>query len=382
MIFQVLVLIVLLAFALNLILNLIALKRPSKSAGLPDPAPFVSILVPARNEEANIGRCVDSLLAQDYPAFEVIVLDDNSTDNTAAVIAEIQQRDPRLRLINGKPLPPGWAGKPFACHQLASEAVGSWLLFIDADTVHQSFMLRGVMEMSVRGRLSLLSGLPRQLTSGFSQRIVMPLMYFIILSWFPIWFLNKTGKPWPTMAIGQFMLFPKEAYWKVGGHAAVKTRIIEDVWFGVEIKKSGGRFVAADLSTVMSTDMYQSVETMSEGWGKWIYSVMSLSPIALGAAFAAVYLFFLAPYFWLVHSFVLDSGPSDWKYVVLAQVIVLLLMRWAVDHRFKEPAGSFIFHPLGIIFLVLVAIYSAGRRAVGAGVAWKGRVYDGRSRIE
>ena len=382
MIFQVFVLIVLLLFALNLIFNLIALKRPSKFAGIPDPVPFVSVLIPARNEETNIGQCVLSLIHQDYANFEIVVLDDNSTDNTAAIVAAMQENTSHLRLIHGEPLPSGWAGKPFACQQLAHQAAGSWLLFVDADTVHKPFMLRSVMSMALHEKVSLLSGLPRQVTSGLPQKIVMPLMYFILLSWFPIWFLNKTRKPWPTLAIGQFMLFPKEEYWKVGGHAAVKTRIIEDVWFGAEIKKAGGRFIAADLSTVMSTDMYKSVETMSEGWGKWLYSVMALSPVALIAFFAAAYLFLLAPYFWLVHSFALDSGPSDWKLIVLAQVIVLLLMRWAVDHRFREPVGSFIFHPLGIIFLVLVAIYSAARRAVGAGVAWKGRVYDGRSHVK
>jgi hypothetical protein len=162
----------------------------------------------------------------------------------------------------------------------------------------------------------------------------------------------------------------------------VKSRIIEDVWFGAEIKKAGGRFIAADLSDVMSTDMYHSVESMSEGWGKWMYSVMALSPLALAGFFAAAYFFFLAPYFWLVNSFLAESGPADLKFVVLAQVVVLILMRWAADHRFREPAGSFIFHPLGIIFLVLVAIYSAARRAVGVGVAWKGRVYDGRSQVK
>jgi chlorobactene glucosyltransferase len=382
MIFQVFVLAVLLLFALNLIFNLIALKRTSKSTKMTGPFPMVSILVPARNEAANIGKCISSLIKQDYPDYEVVVLDDNSTDNTAAIVASLQETDPRLRLIHGQPLTPGWAGKPFACHQLATEARGSWLLFIDADTDHKPYMLRSVIALAVREKLSLLSGMPRQVTSGLPQKIVMPLMYFILLSWFPIWFLNNTRRPWPTLAIGQFMLFPKEEYWRVGGHAAVKDRIIEDVWFGAEIKKAGGRFIAADLSNVMSTDMYQSVETMSEGWGKWMYSVMALSPFALAGFFAAAYFFFLAPYFWLVHSFVIDSGPSDWKFVVLAQVIVLILMRWAADHRFKEPAGSFIFHPLGIIFLVLVAIYSAARRAVGVGVAWKGRVYDGRSQVK
>jgi chlorobactene glucosyltransferase len=382
MVLQFIVLAILLLFALNLALNLAALKRPSRSAKIPRPAPFVSVLIPARNEEKNIGICLDSLVNQDYPEYEIIVLDDNSTDGTAATVGEIQATNPRVRLVNGKPLPYGWAGKPFACQQLASEARGEWLLFLDADTIHQPFMLRGVISMAAENRLSLLSGLPRQMTSGLPQKIVMPLMYFIMLSWFPVWFLNKTRKPWPTLAIGQFMLFPRDEYWKVGGHAAVKNKIIEDVWFGAEIKKAAGRFISADLSTVMRTDMYGSVEAMAEGWGKWIYSVMSISPVALVAFVAVAYVVFLAPFLWLANSLLLDPGEADWRFIVLAQVAVLWIMRWAVDRRFREPALSFIFHPLGIIFLVLVALYSAARRALGAGVTWKGRVYETWSRIK
>ncbi len=382
MIFQIVILAFLLLFSLNLALNLLFLKRPSGSDEKLPTAPFVSILVPARNEEANIERCLDSLMKQDYPAYEILVLDDNSTDKTAEIVLRIQENSPAVRLLRGKPLPEGWAGKPHACYQLAQQAAGPWLLFIDADTVHAPFMLRSVMKIAVEQKASLLSGLPRQLTSGLPQKIVMPFMYFLVLSWFPIWFLNGTKKPWPTLAIGQFMLFPSDEYWRVSGHRAVKSRIIEDVWFGVEIKKAGGRFVSVDLSQVMFTDMYKSIGPMVEGWAKWFYSIIALSPLALFALFAVAYLVFLAPFFWLANGLMLDKQPVDWIIIVLAQVLTILVMRCVVDYRFRGPVFSFVFHPLGLIFLICVALYSTARRALGAGIAWKDRIYESRFNIK
>jgi chlorobactene glucosyltransferase len=382
MVWQVVVLVGILVFAVNLIFNLIALRRPSSTTGILKNPPFISVLIPARNEEANIEKCINSLQNQDYPEYEIIVLDDNSTDSTAAIVSRIQGQDSRVQLLQGKPLPDGWAGKPYACLQLARKASGSWLLFIDADTVQQPYMLRSVISVAVEEKVSLLSGMPRQLTSGLTQKIVMPLMYFLLMSWFPVWFLNHTKKPWPTLAIGQFMLFPRHEYWKVGGHEAVKTRIIEDVWFGTEIKKAGGRFVCADLSRVMSTDMYSSVAAMTEGWCKWMYSIIAMSPIALAGFFMAAYLFFLAPYFWALQGLMSGSHFETYIHIVLAQVVIIMLMRWACDRHFREPSTSFVFHPLGIMYLVLVAFYSTARHAVGAGVAWKDRLYDSRSHIK
>lgn len=382
MILQFIVLFGILLFAVNLIFNLVALRRPTSVTRMLNNPPFVSILVPARNEEANIQKCISSLQNQDYPEYEIIVLDDNSTDNTTAIISHMQEKDSRIQLLQGQLLPDGWAGKPFACQQLAMQARGSWLLFVDADTVHEPYMLRSVISIAIEEKVSLLSGMPRQMTSGLWQKIVMPLMYFLLMSWFPVWFLNRTKKPWPTLAIGQFMLFPTREYWKVGGHEVVKTRIIEDVWFGAEIKKAGGRFVCVDLSQVMSTDMYTSVVSMTEGWGKWMYSIIAMSPIALAGFFMAAYLFFLAPYFWLAQGLVFGEAFETYIHIVVAQVVIIMLMRWSCDRHFKEPSVSFIFHPLGILYLVLVAFYSTARHAVGAGVAWKDRLYDSRSHVK
>jgi chlorobactene glucosyltransferase len=382
MLYQVIIAVGLVCFMLNLILNLRSLKVPRADSRIPRPAPLVSVLIPARDEEENIGACLDSLRKQDYPNFEILVLDDNSVDNTAGIVSRIAAEDDRIQLIRGESLPEDWAGKPFACYQLATKARGSWLLFVDADTTHAPHMLRGALDLALKLKTSLLSGFPRQLASSLPQKVAIPVLYFVILSWMPLWWLHRSKHPRPSLAIGQFLLFPKEEYWRIGGHEAVKSRILEDVWLGIEINRHGGRHVAVDLSPVVSCNMYRNLGAMWEGFVKWIYSVMALSPLALAGMLAAGYFFFLAPFYWLWNGFFVVAAPTIWCEVVIGQVAVILLMRGLIDNRFKEPAISALLHPLGFSFLFISAIYASGRRLVGAGVRWKKRIYGGESTVE
>jgi chlorobactene glucosyltransferase len=381
MLYQVIVAVALVGFAFNLVLNLRSLKKPRDSR-IPGTAPFVSILVPARDEGANIGTCLESLRRQDYPNFEVLVLDDSSSDNTRNVVAGIAARDKRIRLVEGEPLPAGWAGKPFACHQLARQASGDWLLFIDADTIHTANMLRTTIALALEERPSLLSGFPRQLAASLPQKIAIPVLYFVILSWLPLWWLQSSRKPRPSLAIGQFLLFPKEEYRRIGGHEAVKSRILEDVWLGIEVKRHGGRHIAIDLSPVVSCHMYRNLGAMWEGFVKWIYSVATLSPLALVGLLVAGYIFFLAPFYWLWNELFVVTVPTGWGPIIIFQVVTILAMRWLVDNHFREPLISCLLHPLGFSFLFLACLYASSRRVIGAGVQWKTRLYGKESSVE
>jgi chlorobactene glucosyltransferase len=381
MIYQIIVVAGLCLFLINLLLNLKMLRRPTGTT-TPDPAPLISVLIPARDEEENIEACLTTLQQQDYPNFEVLVLDDNSTDKTAELVDKVARNDTRIRLIRGGKLPPGWAGKPFACYQLARNAVGEWLLFIDADTLHAPHMLRSVLSLAIELNASLLSGFPRQVANSLPQKIAIPVLYFVILSWFPIWWLQMSRKSRPSLAIGQFLLFPKEAYWKIGGHKAVKSRILEDVWLGVEINRSGGRHVAVDLSRVFSCNMYHNLRSMWQGFVKWMYSVASLSPVFLVAMMIIGYIFYLAPFYWLWNELFAVPSPTDWRFLIFAQIILILLMRWIVDNYFKESTISFIFHPIGFSYLFMAVIYGCFRQIIGKGVAWKERVYEESSGVK
>ena len=382
MLYQQIVCILLAAILFNLLLNLRALRKPRSDIELPAPAPLISILVPARNEEANIGVCLESLRQQDYPNFEILVLDDSSADGTADIVARIASEDSRVRLLRGQPLPPGWAGKTFACHQLAQEARGSWLLFTDADTVHAPAMLRRVLGVALISRAALISGFPYQRTTSIWQKTAMPILfYFMLLCWMPFWWLQRSRCTMPSVAIGQFLFFSAEEYRSIGGHEAVKSRIVEDVWLGIEVSRHKYRQLTLDLSSLVSCQMYREFGSMWDGITRWLYTVASLSVVSLVGMMAVVLFLFLAPFLWLAYGLLLAQPDFAWEVLVALQVAIVFLARFLAGRRFSQPKTSIVLHPVGILFLVLVACYASYQYLTGAGVRWKGRVYDAGSQI-
>ena len=203
------------------------------------------MLVPARNEARRIEPCLRSLLAQDYPNYEVIVLDDHSEDDTARVVLDLGlARAPTStrRLIAGRPLPAGWTGKGWACHQLAAAARGEYLLFTDADTAHAPEALGACLGKAIDTGASLLSAWPRQETGTWSERAVIPLVYVLLLGALPHRMLRRLQRRpeyarWMSpgglatlgAANGQYLLFRRDAYEQIGGHAAVCDHLVEDV---------------------------------------------------------------------------------------------------------------------------------------------------------
>ena len=373
MLYQLIVAGCLLGFLANLILNLRSLIVPSHKDSLPEP-PLVSVLVPARNEEANIGKCLESLSRQDYPNYEVIVLDDNSSDSTAAIVSGFAAKDGRIRLIKGEPLPRSWAGKPFACHQLASQAKGSWLLFTDADTIHAPTMLRSVLPAAISLRASMLSGFPRQISNSWAQKVVTPVWQFVIMGWLPLWLVQHGRKA--GLAIGQFLLFQKDEYWRIGGHEAVRARVLEDIWLGIETSRKGGRHVVVDLSNEVSCNMYRDIGATWKGLARSIYSVIAISPPALAALVLAAWVFYIAPFYTLWHELFIFPFPSPWLNVVIFQVGIIIVMRLLCDLHFKSSIIAAILHPVGISFLFLDVLYAGARRLIGPGIPWKDRVYE------
>lgn len=382
MLYQQIVFVLLAALLLNLLLNLRALKKPKSDVQLPEPAPLISVLVPARNEESNIGMCLDSLRHQDYPNFEILVLDDSSTDGTADIVAQITAEDSRVRLLQGQPLAPGWAGKTFACHQLAKEARGSWLLFTDADTIHAPSMLRRVLGVALVSRAVLISGFPYQQTTSIWQKMVLPIMfYFMLLCWMPLWLLQRSRRNLPSVAIGQFLFFSAVEYRSIGGHEAVKSRIMEDVWLGREVSRHHYKQLTLDLSSLVSCEMYRELGTMWDGIARWLYVVASLSVVSLVGLMAVALFLFLAPFLWLAYGLLLGQPALAWEVLVTLQVAIVFLARFLAGRRFSQPGTSVILHPVGILFMVLATFYASYQYITGRGVRWKGRVYSSRTQI-
>ncbi len=351
---------------------------------------MVSLLVPARNEEANIEACVRSLAAQDYPQLEVIVLDDRSEDDTAAVLERCgfvetaENPKARLKWIRGVDLPQGWAGKPWACHQLAGQAQGQWLLFTDADTIHDPGAVSAAVELAVKERASLLSAWPWQKTGSWSERLVVPLLYILTHVFLPqamvrgfLRFPEVAARLGPRRmasfgaANGQFMLFTRDAYERAGGHEAVRDHLVEDVAIGRRIMADtgkGARLVNADSSGLVRCRMYRSFAEVWSGFSKNVRPVFErngFSFVAFGVFQAAV---FVLPFLFVI----LPLAGREW---VVAQIAVILLIRTVLALRFRTSWWSVVLHPFAYALAMLIALNSWRLSRAGK-IQWKGRIYD------
>lgn len=338
--------------------------------------PFVSILVPARNEEENIKNCVTSLLEQEYPNFEVVVLNDSSEDRTGDILKSIQQSYPGLKVITGKQLVEGWTGKTYACKQLAEETKGEWLLFTDADTTHKKSSLKEAMYTALYRNADLLSVFPKNEMITFSEKLIMPMLYFTSFVLLPHYFVDKKGFVKFGMAVGPFMLFRRSAYDKIGGHESVKHSILEDVNIAKKIKAAGLQLVVADGQSRCTVRMYRNFKEIWNGFSKNIFAGFNYSaPILFTIDILYLLLFFL-PFLFLVLYIIsgFTAGPA--AVLVTAQVIILYLIRILLSLKFRLGFVSTLLHPLGALLVPVIALNSWRWIASGAGAKWKGRVYQ------
>ncbi len=338
--------------------------------------PFVSILVPARNEEVNIRNCVTSLLNQDYPNYEVIVLNDSSDDKTDEILNGIKSEYPKLKIIQGKPLEEGWTGKTFACKQLAAQAKGEWLFFTDADTTHFAVSLRDAMNIALGRNADLLSVFPKMIMKSFPEKIIMPMLFFIAFVMLPFYFVYKKGFTKFAMAVGPFMLFKRSAYDKIGGHESVKNAIVEDVWLSRKIKEHGLRLAVADGQKLYTVRMYRGFKEIWNGFSKNIFAGFNFSaPMLFTINLMYVVLFFL-PFIFLFQ-YIFSENKNEPEFVlVFIQVIILYLIRILLTLKFKLGFISTLLHPLGALAVPVIAFNSWRWISSGTGALWKGRIYQ------
>jgi chlorobactene glucosyltransferase len=347
-------------------------------------APTLSVLVPARNEEQCIENCIRSLIAQDYEQLEVLVLDDQSSDTTPAIVEQIQAELPenqkgRLRLLHGKGLPAGWIGKNFACHQLAQCASGNYLLFTDADTVHQRGMARAVIDYMHTLNVQLLTAQPEHLMESLGEHLIVPLLNFTILTLLPIALILKRPEASLATGNGQLLCFERHAYEKIGGHAGVKGRILEDVLLARTIKAAGFRMVFVDAQELVCCRMYHSFAEVWAGFSKNLFAFYNYSlPFALLAIVLNLALFVLPLLLLLTSPFT----ALPFMAVLLAFVAYLLpvLMRVLLTLRFIHFQRGLmlvlcLFHPLSILLECLILLNSIRWHYRKAGTSWKGRYY-------
>lgn len=382
MIYQIAILTIASLFILNLAITLRIIRIPVNRMPPLHGNPFISVLVPARNEEANIARCIDSLRQQDYPHYEVLVLDDESTDRTAEIVGSIAASDYRVRLLRGAPLPEGWAGKPHACHQLSLSAQGDYLLFTDADTTHAPHMLRTVIPLAQHSGASIISGFPRQIVRTLREKAAIPVVFFLLISALPLSVARLSHTLPQSFMIGQFILFPRSEYERIGGHESVKARILEDMFLGAEVRKHGGRQLTLNLSTVVCCRMYRNRASLWEGFLKWGYSFAAVWPKATPITGLCLLVVFSSPFLSAVAGLFL-ANEHGYSILVLAiiQVGVILGGRLACDRALRTPMESSFLTPLGIAFFLLAMLYGSILRLAGRHVNWKQRRYGGRTSV-
>ncbi len=356
---------------------------PDASAQQPDVPrewPPVSIIVPARNEERNIVACVESLLAQEYPDFEVIVVDDASTDATPRLLDRLCRAYPgsvTLRVVRVEDLPRGWAGKPHALHTGAGSASGEWLLFTDADTRHEPEALRAAMRLALEHHLDMVSFGTTQNLPDFWGRVLMPMAYMGISMLYPP---ARVNDPRSQVAIanGQFILIRRVMYDRIGGYdtPAMRTTILDDRDLAAAVKRAGGRLALVDGREYVHTTMYHGLAEHWDGWSKnayagsrgglWFFVLM-----VLGLPMVCI----------LPFALLLAGALSRRPRLVLpaaASVAATLAYRSRLDRELGVPRRYGWTHPLGALVFTGILARSFWRVRSGRGVVWRGRTYQPR----
>ena len=359
---------VLLLIALS---NLRSLRRLGDHHS-PAAFPRVSVLVPARNEKANIGSCVRSLLAQQYPDFQVLVLDDNSSDETWQLLQALATEDSRLRVIKGKPLPREWLGKNWACHQLAQAAEGELLLFTDADTRHHPYALRDAVAALLAEKADFVTAVPREEVVSWAEKLIVPLLLWSIISFVPLWLAYKVRTPLLSATIGQFMLFSRQAYEQIGGHAAVKQNVLDDLTLGRRIKAHGLRWRILDGGERIDCRMYENSHQVYEGLSKNLFAVFQYNVPVFVFIWLWLGVVFLEPLIMLLLG-ITGIHVSGVSLGLAAAAVALSLLLWGITHwRFGFPLYLVFFYPITMLLSVAIAMNSMVLTVRGR-ATWKGR---------
>src|SRR6202795_2099848 len=328
--------------------------------------PEISIIVPARNEEASLGDCLVSLAAQTGVAFEIIVVDDGSTDRTR----EIAQSFAKVRVISPEPLPDGWTGKNNAVVAGAKEARAPWLLFTDADTVHRPGSLARALDEAKTEGADLLSYSPEQVAVTFAERAVMPVIFAELAAKYPPQKVRGQNSE-IVAANGQYLLVRRAAYDAVDGHAAVATEILEDVALARSFRNAGKCVYFRYGGDAVRARMYRNWPQIRDGWTK---NLALLFPHPERLAVQSLFLWFVA---WSALGVAMSGAASQhFAWIAFAALWLLLYRRIRVAHF--SPANNLIAIAFGLPTFAYLLLRSKKAYANGQ-VSWKGRAYRTRN---
>ncbi len=342
-----------------------------KNAPKPKYHQKVSVLVPARNEERNIAACLEGLLSQDYSDFEVIVLNDHSQDLTVEIVERFCEKDPRVRLLEGQELPPGWTGKNWACHQLSQEANSEILIFTDADNRHIPVALANTVGWMQKLKLGLFSAFPQQITSTLSENLVVPVIDMFVYSGLPLWLTYYTLSPHVAAANGQWIAFTRHAYDHIGGHLAVRDQMVEDVELSRLAKRENVRILTAAGTGVVFGQMYHSIREVWEGFSKNIFGLTGYKTVLFFIIVLVLLYACVMPY--------LMIWIRPFSMMAATAITLNVFLRLILSLKYKHPVFTgVVLHPVAVLFTVIIGLNSFLRFKTGC-MWWKGRKIDIRS---
>lgn len=353
-----------------------SLRHQNPSYNASKEMPLVSICIPARNEEAVIERCVTSALKQSYPNFEILVLDDNSTDRTTEILENLSEIIHNVHTISGKEKPADWLGKPWACHQLSEHAKGEFLVFIDADVwLEEEAITKAVNSLGISDTITVW---PKQHVVTFWEKMIIPMIYLGLYTLLPAkyveqnprWLpkpLRKKFAPAFAAACGQFIAFNRNAYDKIGGHTSVRQEIVEDVELARQVKRNGLTITMYDGVDTVNCRMYHNHQELFEGLRKNFFVGFGRNlPLFLFMA-AMQIIVFVIPFV------ALAIGSPQEKMIAGILIAIFLLQRWLLDLKFKWNPFISLLQPVTILWYEVLGIRCIWDHFTGKKASWKGR---------
>lgn len=344
----------------NILLSILFTRKNKRFEliNLEDKKPLVSVLIPARNEENNINRCVNSLLEQSYSNIEVIILDDDSSDNTYSISNELSKSDSRVNVIKGKEIPKGWLGKNWACHQLSQKATGDFLLFIDSDTKLKPDLIFDSIKIHINEDLDLLTLFPNRRTSTFIDKIISVTIGWMIFSWIPIFLANTSKLPFLSAAFGQFLFFKKDSYMLIGGHQTIKLEILDDFELGRNISRNKLKLKMMNGVKGIDTFSYNTEKEALKGFSRAIFPFFYQSLIGF---LILLFLFFSMTFIPFLIIFVefFDITLDETKKSLIFLTWFLLSSSWILAAlRSKQSILLAVLFPFAMLITSIVGFYS------------------------
>jgi len=361
--------IILIIFVLLLIINITAIINAIWGPKLKNPpanssSPKVSILVPARNESHNIAESIESLANQDYPNYEVLILDDNSEDKTYETAQSTAEKYQNVSVIKGEELPQGWLGKNYACYQLSQKATGEIFIFTDADNRHSKNAVRNTVAFLEHYKLDMLSAFPQQITNTFFEKLLVVIMDVIVYSGLIFWTTKLFKSSAFSAANGQWIAIRENVYANIGGHKAVKSEIVEDVAIARLTKKMGFTMLLTAGTSIVFGKMYSSFSEIWNGYSKNTYGLTGNNTIVFLLIIFISFLVNFVPYALLMTELFLIG------LLLIAMIITWrLVLSLALKHNILI---SIILHPIAILIFIAIAINSFAISKTSQH-SWKGR---------